>query len=862
MSTNFVLSKSINLKNKKRLVRSQQEFKPFLTERVGTLVLDLDNVHTKKDYDSTLSYFNDKGYSAILGKSRSHNGVDNFNMKGLIKVNLPNTLKVLKGVLQQIQEDLGESIKVDTTVVGNVSLQAPTRNDSFIYHNENGVVLNESNIVQMSVPSSITVPTINFSEILFAQDIQDTALGIFQQLGFNMLSNRMNDNGSINFVHGKEMTSPGGYFWFTSSPMIMYHNVPEKRVNIFPLIKETQQGKDYIKKLNKTEQKQQINTHTDLSIYSDTCTLNQRYLTANDKVSDIIDKFIYEDESVLKIKSAMGTGKSNYIGECISKAHDVGQSVLIISNRISVAQDFSDKYNIKLYLDPEKVVKGESLVVQFDSLWKYNMQDFDIVILDEFMSIILHHRANLTSNQNFNVAKVYIALKHKKVIIADAFLTGYEDNFIKGKNSFLIENIYKDDVDLFEYKDKKHFVDELLNAVKTKKKNESISASFMSTNLLKAVEKELKEQGANVVVLTSETPEITKKLIYNYFEDTKNRVWDIILYTPVLTVGVSNVNNVTKHFHYDSGKAGDVISSLQMIKRSRMTQEIHFYLEERQFYRDTNIDTLNLNALTTIKHYYKGGDKSFLIDVDMKTGNFQLSDIGKYINQIEVFYNILENNHANAFRLLLGMQFQNLVNLKEKCGIIDINKKVKVLKQEHKDHIITLLEQHKEIDYHDEEIREIKAKTSELTEIEEIKVLLSNTKKNFNNLLDIKLIPEIAQHEVDQKGYIECMKKLSFIVRGYTPESVFRKVADQVSSDIASLQERNKIKFFEYIIYLGNEFQLQNWYSKNNIKEIDENIGVGDEFEKFLKSLGYKWNYNKLSVDETMNQYLQNIKEI
>ena len=57
--------------------------------------------------------------------------------------------------------------------------------------------------------------------------------------------------------------------------------------------------------------------------------------------------------------------------------------------------------------------------------------------------------------------------------------------------------------------------------------------------------------------------------------------FDVLLYSPTLTVGVSNLNNVKDHFHYDSSMSSDVISSLQMIKRSRKAQRIHLLIKPR-----------------------------------------------------------------------------------------------------------------------------------------------------------------------------------------------------------------------------------------------------------------------------------------
>ena len=68
-------------------------------------------------------------------------------------------------------------------------------------------------------------------------------------------------------------------------------------------------------------------------------------------------------------------------------------------------------------------------------------------------------------------------------------------------------------------------------------------------------------------------------LVYDLFSKKDHDKFQVVIYSPTLTVGVSNLNNVVHHFHYDSGNSCDVISSIQMIKRSRYAKYIHLYLK-------------------------------------------------------------------------------------------------------------------------------------------------------------------------------------------------------------------------------------------------------------------------------------------
>ena len=58
--------------------------------------------------------------------------------------------------------------------------------------------------------------------------------------------------------------------------------------------------------------------------------------------------------------------------------------------------------------------------------------------------------------------------------------------------------------------------------------------------------------------------EDVKKLIYELFNEKYHNKYDVILFSPTITVGISIMNNVTHSFHYDEGKSVDTISSIQM----------------------------------------------------------------------------------------------------------------------------------------------------------------------------------------------------------------------------------------------------------------------------------------------------------
>lgn len=860
MSTSFVMSKAYVFPHTKRLLRRKKDMMPYKNDRAILLAIDIDEITTKVDYLKVLDYFKKEDYTVILGKSRRWNGEDIFNIKGLMVVDLKNEPKHIKNALSILQKDLGTHIKIDMSVGDTISYQAPMHRFDIIYTNERGTnilddakaTLVEANNKTDKIAHSTTSLLAN---VIFSKDMTDLSLQIFNHLGFRMIQHKVNDNGSINFTHGSEVNSPGGYFWFSSNPFLMHHNNVEKTVNIFGYVKETKEGKEFLKELNKNEQKNRLLPNT-LSDY----TVESRYLESDETIQTMLDKFIASSSGVFKTTSAMGTGKSNIIGDCIEKAHKLYQRVLVISSRISVAIDFAEKYGMKIYLDPEELKPNESLVVQFDSLHRYDLTGFDIIILDEFMSILLHHRSNLTSNQNLNVGKFYVALNTKRVLIADAFLTGFEDTYLKGRAIQSLINSYRDDTNLYEYTNANNFIQNLINTTKNKNKGESVSCSFMSVNVLKVVEKELKANNLEVICLTSETPDITKEIIYEKFLDSKNDTWDAILYTPTLTVGVSNLNNVVHQFHYDTGNAGGVIDSLQMVKRSRNAKNIHYFLQERQFYKETNILALNASADLAIKYHYKNKDKTLLVDLDYATGEFSLSELGKYINSIESFNNILENNHANAFKILLAQQFSKTPIIIDSESSFNLKDKVKEVKDAIVADKIQMLHENADVEFNSQEIRELRAKSIEYTPEEKTKLMVAKVQERVQHDTPKEIMLKICEKSIEDNHYIDKVKKLkdSLEINTY---SLRGQLSNLVSTEVQTLQDKTDIQFIEYCILLGTGFKLNKWYSKKHIVEIDQSIGYGAQFEKFAKNVGYTWRNNRLLLNEDMLKYTHYLKE-
>lgn len=655
MVSHFILNIPLGkLSKPTRTYRRKLNLEQYYDKNINYIVLDIDDVNSEFNKQKILEYF--KEYKVILGESRGYNGIDNFNLKGFLFTE-DIDIKDGKLALSLIHHDLKDICTIDESATRKASLNAPILKNKIFLNNEEGILFkfvkkeaieyisdikNEyiGECKEFNISNLDNLDNIDYSEI---DSIETLCLNVFKNMGFQAIKN--NTNGSITFKHPNEKKTIGGYFWFSSAPYTMHHANTVKTVNIFETIKKLPQAKEFLTK-NINYDSELLNFNTKTSVI----TVNEQYLKLTEEVTSKIEVFLNSSNGLLSIRSPMGTGKSTIINHIIQECHDLGMKVLIITNRISVANDFGSKYNIKIYNQDEYEI-GDSLICQYDSLCKYNIKFFDIVIMDEFISLILHSRNNL-NNSNINIAKFFGAF-NKKIVIADAFLTGYE-NFIlsnKKQNIHLIDNIYRDQTNLYSYSDFNTFVDSLVYHTQKGK----ITVSATSLSFIYSLQLLLENKGLRVITLTADTPDSTKKIIYDLFKLEKHDKWDVLIFSPTLTVGISNLNIIDHHFHYDSSMSTDVISSIQMIKRTRKTKEIHLCIKERINYLKTTYNDIRDEYMMNIGNNI---EQNYLFNID-DYGEYKLSEIGRKTIKIDTFRNILEFNHKKSMIWLLKYHFQN-----------------------------------------------------------------------------------------------------------------------------------------------------------------------------------------------------------
>jgi len=338
---------------------------------------------------------------------------------------------------------------------------------------------------------------------------------------------------------------------------------------------------------------------------------------------------------ILKVQSPMATKKSNVIEEVLKQAKKQNKKCLFITNRRSLANDISEKYKISNYQNP--YFYNDHLVSQFDSLYKFNVRKFDVVIIDEISSLLHYMNTKYEGKEKNHIKNTYRLLylmKNKQVALFDAFIIWYP--YMERKTLGILNrfrenrNVYiANDNEYFEYcitHDDKKF---------TISSNEKRFLNKISESLIKL------NKNKKILLHTADTN--NRDEIIEAFKKNSTK-YDIILYSPTITVGLSNEAKFDNHYHYDVGGTIGVIDSLQMMRRTRNVQNIYVYLKGRKSYLNTDINYIE-NRLTEYSTLDELGEED------------KINEQGKMLAKIIQMYNILENSHKYAFKRLLAYQF-------------------------------------------------------------------------------------------------------------------------------------------------------------------------------------------------------------
>lgn len=525
--------------------------------------------------------------------------------------------------------------------------------------------------------------------------------------------------------------------------------------------------------------------------------INEKYITPD---LNIIKEFLENSNiQTLQVSSPMGSGKTNIVRSILEKRN---LRVMFITNRVSLGLEFKERfkdYNIKFYQDNDYKI-NDSIITQYDSLYRFDLEHFDLIILDEFVSILLHSLSFLGDKGHLNLLKLNVILKNKKIIVMDAFFT----NDLIFNNAIKIINTYREQTPVIIYKHKNTFLYSLLKEVKNKK----ISISCSSLLVAKSLYQEIKKINPKVFLLSSETKNNIREKVLKELKNN-NSIFDIFIFTPTITTGIDILGDFETHWHYDEGKTCDVISSLQMLKRSRTSNNINIYINGNRRFEITDPEELNKRINEDIKQ--NKIKNPYLVEMDYNTGNYSLSKLGMFYNYIKAYYNSLENNHKKTFLELLEYQFMDIKTID--VAIDDSGIDMKRIKEEIK------------------EENKLKIKNTLLLDVNnEYKKKAEKIKTELKEIFNLSLDDEIIERFVNNKNEYFFFKNNEFFKRDIS-------FLMQIRNDYISRFNFDTKIIDEIIHFKGENFKLKEIYYKKDLDKRTLN---------FLKILGYRILNNKI----------------
>lgn len=612
LSQNYTLVNHLNLENTIRTYRQFKTLKPYF-ETQNYLILDI-QIKSKESLNQIINYF--KKYSVILGESRSFNSKDNFDIKGILLIEESRGFE-LKKINNKIKEDIEYYGELDnrTFLPHYIS---PLTKFNILYQN-NGEIYKHSNIVSKH---KTQLPIFK----LKSKNYKDLCKEYFKKFELKKIGDNLYQKDNIQYKYNPNV------------PNVM---LAQDNINHISI----KEPLDIIQK-NIIQER--------LSTFSPNVRINEKFLSL--KMLKPFVKEVFKDYNVLALKSYMGSAKSELIKCLITEKK---KKVLVITSRVSLAVEFNKKFKIPVYLNLNfsnthlyhkiNYNKGDSLICQYDSLFKINPKDFDIVILDEFVSILLHSIDNLSKNKKEIMEKFLMCLNHKKVVVSDAFLNDYLLELFEGK-VFKLENIYRDLIDIKE-RNLKDFFGEIGKALDNNEKI-TISTTSLSDGLLEILDGICSIKGKTKTIITGKTGLNNKNEFIEEF-NSENYKNDILIFSPVVTIGVSIQNDIKKHFHYDSSKSVNTIQSIQMLGRSRKIEKIFYFVADIQKY--TSLDTES-DEKFFIENRIFNAESSFYLFLNEK-GEMDLNYLGKYHFKIRKFLKYMQTDTNNSFNTLLRDNF-------------------------------------------------------------------------------------------------------------------------------------------------------------------------------------------------------------
>ena len=271
----------------------------------------------------------------------------------------------------------------------------------------------------------------------------------------------------------------------------------------------------------------------------------------DEKISETINKWIYENHKCLCIKSEMDTGKTYLITELLKNYSAKFKRVLFVTHRTKFANDIYEKFKsmgfIHYQKDPDKMMFGDKIICQIESLHKlfaFNNSPFDLIIMDEIESVLNQFSSPTMKGTNYDILYKFTEMEKlaNKLLYFDAdfALRAYQyiNNNIQKDPLFIINKFTKCKRSITCYPTKKIVYNDIYTKLN---ENKNIAIISMSNKVGQKIYTNIiaKFPDKKILLMTSKTcsdDKVKEKL------DNVNTYWidyDVIIYTSAIDAGIS-----------------------------------------------------------------------------------------------------------------------------------------------------------------------------------------------------------------------------------------------------------------------------------------------------------------------------------
>jgi hypothetical protein len=303
-------------------------------------------------------------------------------------------------------------------------------------------------------------------------------------------------------------------------------------------------------------------------------------------MKQIAINFVTNDEVILSCKAKWGSGKTHIIVKNIfEEAQKHNKRVVFITENNALNKKYSEDFNIQTHINNKKINNKNSIACSTESIYKLEITETDILILDEFETILGHYESDTFKGKAFDrFLKLKDAIKSvKKIVILDADLSKDRINLLSQIKNNIKINTY--DIKTNNFKDykfniyvkEKSFINTIIT--ETLKPLNKIIIPSSSKEFNKAVINEIHNRDKTKTILKIDSDGIllikngnhnTNITIENLEQFIITENVDAFFYSPSIKTGISiNSTFFNKCYGYAHNKSCNAREFIQMLFRAR-----------------------------------------------------------------------------------------------------------------------------------------------------------------------------------------------------------------------------------------------------------------------------------------------------